>query len=652
MINHLKNNITIYLYIFISIILELTTNIIIYHNPLIYKPWFGLTLLLSITFILFMIKKGFVRYVFASIFMIVQGIINLACVIIYDMTGTLFDFSMFTLRNDAMSILEKIPMNFTYLYIFFILFSLYLIFVKDLSKKEIHHNYKFKYIINSLLLLTTVTSNIFLTFSINNKTVDYKDRLYNSGDNYRTYGATSNFINQLYKGLIFNEVEEKESAVIDSFIYDQVSKDSKYFGISKGNNVVTILVESFEWFSFIQDLKNYPNGLNGLTEENIEYLFPNLTKFYNNSVKMVNNYSREKTDISENLSLIGSYPRDVYINYEYPNNTVAYTIPAILESMDSDIQTISFHNNSQTFYNRENSILALGFDEFYGFEDMLKLNSQDDEIIKNYSTSGEANLDSEMIERCKDIMFPTDKRFYTYITTLTMHGMYTERKNLSRWREKIDSINVLTKSDNDNDMKNDFRNYISAVMEFDYALGLIIEDLTNKGLMDNTTIVIFGDHNAYYEGLTNYVKDIYNYDHDNYNNLYRTPLMIYDSNINAQTIDKFTTIYDMVPTILDLLGIRHYSNLYYGNSVFNDEESILYSRAYDIFLTDEVYFSNFKNIYYQTENVDNNYMDMLENKALIVLEKLDYITSIFAYDYFKDEDNYNKFISKMNEINK
>ena len=35
-----------------------------------------------------------------------------------------------------------------------------------------------------------------------------------------------------------------------------------------------------------------------------------------------------------------------------------------------------------------------------------------------------------MIQVCADKMFPTDQRFYTHITTITMHGQYSHRKNL------------------------------------------------------------------------------------------------------------------------------------------------------------------------------------------------------------------------------
>lgn len=648
--NFIKNNISIILFIVISLVLEITTNILVCNNPFITKPWFALSFLILIVAGLSFIKNGLIRYYIVISLIFVQGLINIFCVILYDMTGTLFDFGMFNLRSDGMGILESIPMNFTYLYIFLTLLSSYILFVKNLAKKEEHHPIKKLNIINYAIITSMAITNIFCIFKINNKTSSYSDRLYISGNNYQMYGATSNFLNQLYKGLFFSSMEKMENQKINDFIYAKVSTPTEYFGVSEGNNLVTILAESLEWTAFIYDKENYPNGLYGLTQEDIDYLFPNLTFFYNNGVSMINNYAREKTDISENESFIGSYPTDVYINYDYPKNTSPFTIPSILKQNDNTIQNYSFHNGYKSYYNRNQSLISLGYDKFFGMEDMFEISDNfQNPTMYDHASKGERNLDSEMIITCKDLMFPTDKRFNTYITSITMHGMYYERDNLKRWYEKLDSIDALPKSKDEN--KNAFRNYVAAVMEFDYALGIIIDDLRGKNLLDSTTIVIFGDHNTYYQGLSNYVKDIYNYNDDNYTNLYRTPLMILDDNLEPQKITKFTTVYDIVPTVLDLFGFKYYSNLYYGNSIFSDKESILYSRAYDIFLTDKIYFSSLNRIFYKDKSVDEQYMNEIEEKALTVLEKIQYINQIFYQDYFKNKDNYNTFINNMNAIN-
>jgi phosphoglycerol transferase MdoB-like AlkP superfamily enzyme len=164
--------------------------------------------------------------------------------------------------------------------------------------------------------------------------------------------------------------------------------------------------------------------------------------------------------------------------------------------------------------------------------------------------------------------------------------------------------------------RNAFRYYAAATMELDDAIGMIMDELKNRGLEDKTLIVIFGDHNAYYQSLTNYVKNIYPIEqkYENVTELYRVPLMVRVGNgLDApQVISKFTCTADIPPTIMSLLGIKYYSNLFYGHSVFSSEESILYSRAYDVFLTDKMYFTTLHNVLWQAEDADSAYLTLAQ----------------------------------------
>ena len=150
------------------------------------------------------------------------------------------------------------------------------------------------------------------------------------------------------------------------------------------------------------------------------------------------------------------------------------------------------------------------------------------------------------------------------------------------------------------------------------SLGIMMDDLESKGLLDKTTIVIFGDHNSYYQELSGYVKDLEDYTTDrNYTDLYKVPLMIYDKNLGHKVIGKFTCTSDIVPTITDLLGINTYSNLYYGNSVLSDEESVLYSRAYGFFVGDGVLARSMNNILFKSNKVPEDYMSDFKIFCLI-----------------------------------
>ena len=662
----IKKNYIIITYIILSMFLEVFGLLAGGFSFIIYKPWFGLTLLGITSSIIILIPSSKWRYVLSSIFLFIQGVINLVMIVIYEMTGTVFDYGMFNLRSDAMGILESIPLNFMFLFVFAFTVIAYVIFAKrGLKYLDVIKNNKKTWIIKSVSIVLMLALNVTVMIGTNKNSYDsdYTKKLYlNAQDKYQEYGMTGNFINELYKFAFYNDVKLGDSKELNDYVYEEVSTPSKYFGISKGNNVVTILVESMEWYAFISDIEKYHNALTKyLTQEDINDLYPNITRYMNDGIVMKNNHAREKTDISENDSIIGSYPTNAYINYDFPSNSNPFTIVNMMKTLDNNLVANSFHNGYTNYYNRTQAHKSLGFDHFYAEEELRTFKDENGEVIMDdWANQGVRNLDSEMFEAAKDIMFQSDERFYTYIISITMHGMYYERENLGDYYDKLyDKLEGTSFDKTDEEAMRVFY-YMGCVMEFDKALGVMFEDLEKKDLLDNTTIVMFGDHNTYYQGLSNYVKNIYSYEADDYTNLYNVPLMIYDNklknkmdeNNDSRMIDKFTTTYDIVPTLLDLLGIKYYSNLYFGNSIFSEEESVLYSRAYNIFLNDDLYLYSMNNILYKSKDVKQQDIDLFESKAKTLLTKLSHIDRIFYNDYFSKNNNEEEFKNNIKDINK
>ena len=318
----------------------------------------------------------------------------------------------------------------------------------------------------------------------------------------------------------------------------------------------------------------------------------------------------------------------------------------MLNTQDENIVNKFFHNNDYDFYNRTKVVTSLGYEDLYFIENMGEYGVTNYFESKEKEHSNCMNVDSEMFNAMKDEMFPTDTRFNTHVTTLSMHGSYVERVTMKKYLEKMDSLNVYIEDSY-------LRNYLSYVMDFDAALGIMMNDLRDKNLLDKTTIILFADHNAYMSNLTYNVKDIKitEYSNKNYTDLYKVPLMIYDPNIEHQVISKFTTTYDIAPTILDKFGINYYTNLYYGTSIFNEEDSVLYSKAFDIFMADGLYFSNINNIIFRRSNVSDEYIKEVEQESLILLKKIYYINNIFELNHFKNSANYELYFSKISEIN-
>ena len=645
-----KNHIPI-LFAITALCMELTAVFVTSGKLLIRSPWLFLSLLAVLTVLQYFLPTNRARHIFSSVLLTVFFIFDLLFIVIFEMTGTIFDFSMLKLRGDAMAILESVPINFPYTAISGVLLSSFIVFGASFATDSAPAAYsKAAKRALSLCLAAFLVLHLslsYITVAEANENTDLSTTmLYSSQESgYADKGILGNLISELYQGA-FEKVEIGDTKEIEQFLYEKVTgEDVPMFGAAEGYNVVTVLAESFEWFSFLRDEARYPNGYH-VEDTVLRELYPNLYSFYDTSYVMTNFHSREKTDISENLSIIGNYPLDYYLNYDYPENNIAYSLPNVMRLLYG-VESNSFHNGTNGFYNRDVYLTdAVGFSSFIASDEMTA------QGMMNYFDLGERNLDSEMIETCKEQMFPTDRRFNTYITTITMHGQYSHRDNLQEYYDILDAYGLLPLQEDDENA-NTFRYYAAAAMELDRAVGVMMDYLEQTGLLDHTLIVIFGDHNVYYQSLSNYVKDIYPKSDPSADitELYRVPLMV---KLGAQSeqffIDKFTCTADILPTILSLLGIRYYDNLCYGSSVFSREESLLYSRAYDVFFTDQIYFTSLDNIVWASPKADEGYRAEIEQRAVTLMKKISYVNRMFAADLFRGEA-LTRFEENMRSIN-
>ncbi len=655
-----KENYLMFGYIAASLIIELTGVAVTSGKFYMTEPWLFFTFIAIVCLISQYLPGHRSRYVLFLAALLGNFALDLIFIIVFDSTGgTVFDYAMLKLRNDAITIVETLPFDFAYVFVSVIVITMYATFgfmlTKRIQKPNVSVSAK---ITTAALCVIALGSNAMLAYFGNFKN-DSNDLNYmldqTETGTYSNKGIIGNLYNELVRGLWFSDIDVGDISELHDFIYASITEPTEYFGRASDYNVVTVLCESFEWFTFLYDAQRYPNGyarqtLESVTREHdaqkiiadLHTLYPNLYRFYESQSTVIlnNSYSLEKTDISENKTIIGNYPLFEYINYAYPENTLPYSLPNIMRNM-FEVESNSFHNGYKTFYNRnihhEN---ALGFKSYTAAEDM--------NFVGDDTGVGERNLDSIMFDTCKDRMFPTDRRFNTYITTITQHGQYAERDNLQEYYDKLDALEILPYDENDEDA-NALRYYCAAGMDFDKAIGIMLDYLDANDLADKTLITLFGDHNVYYQGVSNYVKNITGTSAPNYCELYRVPVMIKVGNqsLGNPVINKFTCVADIYPTILDLLGVTTFSNLNYGVSAFNTKSSsILYSRAYNKFLTDKIYFNSLSNILYKSADVDEKYISDIQKTASELLEKISHVNRIFASDFFKG-DNEAEFYARL-----
>ncbi|MBQ8405653.1 MAG: LTA synthase family protein [Clostridia bacterium] len=680
----IKINRLVVIYFFLAILIEMSVVFSVEKTPFMTRPFLGLGLLIALAGVLLLLPNNMVKLIVGTVMLVVQTALDFIFAAIYDMTGQYFDLDMFSLRNDAVSALEKIPVNFVAFYIGFLACVLFIIFglrslhmeAEQTEKKPKKYKHGVWFYIGTVVAgIATLFGSFMVYYPA--KTDKYHEMVYSQEDGvYSSYGLVGNLLGEIGNAFKGDKVAVQE-AQAEPFLYAKTSQASPAFGVAKDKNVVVILSESLEWFAFMRNEEHY-NALD-ITPEELAAFYPNLTRFYNESVIASNFHSREKTDISETTSLIGAYPTGQYVNTSYYQNVLPNTLPNIMKALDSDLQAKYFHNGEKEFYNRDEATKTFGFesiDDRYSMEEkanqaVIDGKTQAPTFInyKDNPVNSELCLDSEMIETCKDDMFPTDKRFYTYITTITMHGTYYARDNLTAEREAFEAllgeerVEKIYDKEGADDLEDVLFYYMVTAKELDDAMGVMFEDLEKKNLLDNTLILMFGDHNAYYNQLSNYVKDIkgYNTEH-NFTDLYKVPLMIHGSGLPHQIIDKFMCTSDIVPTLLDLLGIRYYSNFYYGNSLFAQEQSIMYSRAYGIFLRDGIVGTSATNVVFRYEGEEDEKgvvqgaitdadVEAFERDGAALVEKIKYCDYWFKTDYFAQDNNKQTYIDKMKTLN-
>ena len=295
-LTYFKTNYIPYLFAFAAILIELTAVFVTSGKFYIRSPWLYFTILAAFTFVQFFIPSNKIRHVYSSIVLALFFACDLVFVVIYDMTGTIFDFSMFKLRSDAMAIVEKVQINFAFVAVSGIILSSFIVFGRIpaafVPKPTI--TFKAKIVVPCLLSAMIIMHSTLVFFSVKKEEDDVLllDKLYEKNESvYSDKGVIGNFASELYQGL-FKKTEAGDLKEIEDFIYKKVSDDNvPRFGQAKGYNVVTILAESFEWFSFMRDESAFPNG-HKADEQILRQLYPNLYEFYDHSVAMTNFPSR------------------------------------------------------------------------------------------------------------------------------------------------------------------------------------------------------------------------------------------------------------------------------------------------------------------------------------------------------------------------
>lgn len=344
-------------------------------------------------------------------------------------------------------------------------------------------------------------------------------------------------------------------------ITEEYIEEKAYKGLFDGKNLITIQVESLQDMMVLSSYEG---------QEITPFLNSLITKdsFYFSSYYQ--QLGRGNTSDSEFSSHNSMYPSMDGISYERYRDHNFKGLPVLLG--ERGYETLAFHGNKGDFWAREQAYPNQGIKNFYSAEDLIM-----DEII-DLGLS-----DVSMYKQSIEILKSISKPFYGFYITLTNHNPYHIPKDQV-------SIDV-----SEADKKLLFGSYIESVRYTDEAIQAFYHDLEKEGLLENTVLIIYGDHH----GITAMDKDNHDriseflgHDYD-FEEMMNIPLIIHAPGMGyVYEDDHVFDQQDLLPTLVNLFNIEEPPHMM-GQDMLNTEDYYALFQTYMVkgsFIKDDIVF--------------------------------------------------------------
>lgn len=344
-----------------------------------------------------------------------------------------------------------------------------------------------------------------------------------------------------FEKLIKNEQDKTIKNMHEYFASVEPTKKNEYTGMFEGKNLIVLVGESFSNIAIDEELT------------------PNLYKLYNEGFQFDNFYTPifpVSTADGEYITDTSLIPKEGVWSFKHiVGNYMPYSYANVFESLG--YSSNAYHNHTATYYERDKYIETMGYNSYLavgtGLEDRM-------------NTSLWPNSDYEMIDVTTNDYINNDK-FLAYYMTVSGHLNYTKIGNCMVYRN-WDAVKDLPYSDK-------AKSYIAANIELDKAVGELIRNLEEAGELEDTVIVISGDHYPY--GLTlDEINELSTYERDDTFEKYRMPLMIWSGSMEEPIkVDKIGSSLDILPTVLNLFGVEYDSRLLIGRDILSDSAPLV-----------------------------------------------------------------------------
>lgn len=600
------------LYLFLSIILELVTFALFDFKTasgskqvLPQYIFFDIGIWLFVCGLLLCSKKNWVSNLIFYISIIIKVTLFIVGVTLKGDFGYLFTLDKARLIPEMLESMNTTFINYWLIAVAVLgsvfVIALPIVFDKILGRKKI----QLKRISNSIfcLLLFLITSTVgagcfaaqtalMKTSSAHKEISDDKylyQNLHINDLSFQKFGSCGfyikNFINLIFPNNGVSKSEE--TSTIETYNKSVAGRDvtaSLY-----GDNLIMIMLESFEWFAI--DPYNTPNLWALKTGESSDYVDDQALVFENY-------YSNNKTNVSEDIGLLGYMPNEAMFSVKSANSyATKFSLPNLFKN--EGYSTTYLHNWKIKFYNRNEVNKNIGFDKIYSLEDF-----QSDSKSTKFNFY---NLESEFIDQFMDEIAPTDRKFMSFYTTVSSHGSYaiqnpkfekhfnTYDKNLSKMKTWFTNNGYTFPEDEE--FQAYLKEYKSSVMDTDEMIGKLFDHLNKTGLINNTAVLLYSDHNAYYQNLSKNIKGTQDHNFSS-QKAYTVPMMLYSKKVSRSRIVRdFCSTYDIYPTLGEMFGLPYNKINAQGKDILSaDIANTVYSSALTGFYNSKCHSKNMQYI--------------------------------------------------------
>lgn len=337
-------------------------------------------------------------------------------------------------------------------------------------------------------------------------------------------------------------------SLCDYFEVKSAEPMNEYTGLFEGCNLIYICAESFTTAALNEKVTPLLCKMagEGIVLNNYYTSYKNVTT--NGEFAYLVSLWPDVSRSAGNGNAVGSFAcsKDKYMPYGLGNIFAKLEVPSF-----------AFHGYVGTYYQRCDSWPNLGFQNIKFMKDGL--------TFKNKWSPADMELMEQTVSD-----FINEDRFVTYYMTYSGHGSYVPTTYM--YKKNNEAVKSLLGEDvtNYNDAE---IAYLCGNYELEKALEYLMSCLEEAGKAEDTVIVLAGDHIPYNLSLAD-LEDLCKKKglaYDESFEKYHSTCIIYKAGMDEPIVnDSYCCNVDVLPTVLNLLGIEFDSRLIAGIDVFSE----------------------------------------------------------------------------------